>query len=316
MLIHEAGFLRNADHRPHRIEHIDEQEGEDHGQHVPGEDLAPLELAEDRSYAVGERDHAGEMRDGLARRRILDEHADDGRRQDTPEDTAADMEHHQHAGDHKADDGQQARAVGHVAQRYQGRVAVDDQTGVLQADEGDEQADTGTDGMLEAERDGIQDPSADLGQCEDDENDTFNQDGGQGELPTVSHRQADGKHEEGVEAHAGSQRKRFLGPEGHHQRGDDGSQGRRRENGTRRHSGQRTEDARIDGQDVGHRQERRQAGDQLGPDGVLRRIESEGFGQEITHSVWEVCDGSGPDQNTPFMPRQGMMWKPLMPAKL
>ena len=134
----------------------------------------------------------------------------------------------------------------------------DDDLGVQQADEGDEQADAGRDGFLQGNRDGVEDGFADIGQGQDDENQAFKEDGGQGHFPGVAHLQDDGKGEEGVQAHARCQGEGVVGKEGHAQRPDEGGQGRRREDGAFVHAGG-THDGRVDGQDVGHGHERRDA---------------------------------------------------------
>jgi hypothetical protein len=93
---------------------------------------------------------------------ILDEQADDGGGEDAEEDAAADLQDHERAGDGDADQAQEGGAVGDVAEGDQGAVVIGDDAGVLQADEGDEQADTRADGVLERERNRVQDPGAHL----------------------------------------------------------------------------------------------------------------------------------------------------------
>ena len=160
-----------------------------------------------------------------------------------------------------------------VAQTHQRGVIVDNDTGVLQADEGDEQADTGADGFLQGSGDGVQQPGAHLRNRQDDEDNTFNQDGREGELPAVSHSQADRKYKEGVQAHTGSQTKWFFGIQGHDQGSHDGGQGRRSKDGSAGHV-KGTEDAGVDGQDIGHRQEGRNTRDNLCADIVLVGIKA------------------------------------------
>ena len=160
-----------------------------------------------------------------------------------------------------------------VAQTHQRGVIVDNDTGVLQADEGDEQADTGADGFLQGSGDGIQQPGAHLRNRQDDEDNTFNQHGREGELPAVSHAQAHREHEEGVQTHTGSQAKRFFGIQGHDQGTYDGGQGRSRKHRSAGHV-KGTEDAGVDGQDIGHRQEGRNTRDNLCADIVLVGIKA------------------------------------------
>ena len=288
----EAGRLADADHGAHRVEHVDEQEGQDDDEHVPGEDVVPLELHEDGGDAVREGDElrvaggvAGQLGHGFAGRGVLDEEADDGRGEDADEDAAADFEHHEAAGDDEAEDGDEGRAVGHVTEDDEGRVAVHDDAGVLHADEGDEEADTGADGFFQGAGDRVDQVGPDLRDGHEDEQDAFDEDGGQGELPVVAHREADREDEEGVQAHAGGEAEGLLRVEGHDEGTDDGGQGGRREDGALRHPVEGAEDAGVDGQDVGHRQEGRDARDDLRPDIVLLGIKSESLVQEWTHRL-------------------------------
>ena len=116
--------------------------------------------------------------------------------------------------------------------------------------------------------------------------DTFYQHGGEGELPRVAHAQANGIDEEGIQSHARRQSKGFLGIEGHHQRTDDSSQGRCSEHATAGHTWQRAEDCRIDGQDIGHRQESGDARHNLCADIVLLCVEAESFLKNRFHNVF------------------------------
>ena len=148
---------------------------------------------------------------------------------------------------------------GRLFEREQGNLGCrvgDDDLGVQQADEGDEQADAGRNGFLQGHGDGVEDSFADIGQRQDDEDNAFKEDGGQGHFPGVAHLQDDRKGEEGVQAHARCQSEGIVGEKGHAQRPDKGSQGGCREDGTFVHAGG-AHDGRVDGQDVGHGHEGR-----------------------------------------------------------
>ena len=143
----------------HGVEHIYEEEGEHDCQHVPAEDALPLELAEDGADAVGKRYDLGrEGGDGSSGCGILDEDSDDGGGKDTPEDTSTYLRHNKAGSDEEADYAEEGLAMGDVAEADEGGVVVDDDTGILQADEGDEEADTGSYGFLESSGNGIDEP--------------------------------------------------------------------------------------------------------------------------------------------------------------
>ena len=98
------------------------------------------------------------MREGYSRGRVLDDQAEEGGDEDAEQDAAADLEYQEHCGDEDADDGQEAGSMADVTESHEGGVGVDDQAGILQADEGDEQADTGAYGALETQRNGVEYP--------------------------------------------------------------------------------------------------------------------------------------------------------------
>ena len=71
--------------------------------------------------------------------------------------------------------------------------------------------------------------------------------------------------EVGVQPHAGRQRDRVVGQEGHQEAADGRRHAGRREHRAERHA-RRLQDVRVDEDDVGHRQEGRDPGHDLGPD--------------------------------------------------
>ena len=260
-LIDHAGFLRNADNGAHGVEHVDKEEGEEDDEHVEREHFAPLELAEDGGYRRRNVDHfvedgKGTVGDGAVVGRNLPdgEHAEEGSGDDADEDVAGNLEDEQHGGDDDADDGKECGAVADGAEVDKGGSVVDDDAAVLESDEGDEEADTGADGMAEVHRDGVDNPLTHLGEGEDDEDDTLKEDGGKGELPGVTHAKADTKNEEGVETHARGKGERFLGIDCHDEGADDGGQcgGGEYCRGGHALVGKGTENAGVHGQDVGH----------------------------------------------------------------
>ena len=284
LLVHHTGLLRNTNDCSHGVEHVDKEEGEEHHQHVKREHFAPLELAEDRRYRRGNVHHAVEGGESSACNNSVGsgylpngQHAQQGSGNDTNQYIAGHLEDKQHTGNDNADDGQQGRAVADVAQTHQRSIVIDNNAAVLQADKGYEKTDTGADGVAQVQGDGIHNPLPHLGDGEDNEDDTLKENGGEGKLPGVPHAEAHAEDKEGVQSHAGSQRKGFLGIDGHNQRTDDGGQSCGREYGVGGHAlvSQGAENAGVHSQDVGHGQECGDTGYYLGSHAVDSGVEPE-----------------------------------------
>ena len=201
--------------------------------------------------------------------------AGDRRGQDADQDRArhpAGIERgHQDEPDHGQHHGRRLQ----VAQRHQRRRVRLDDAGALQADDGEEQADAGRDRQLEALRDGVDHPLADGREADDQEQDAGQEHGAQRRLPGVAHALDDAVGEVGVEPHARRERHGIVGVEPHEGRAERRGQAGGDEHGPLVHAGV-GQDRRVDEDDVGHGHERRQAGQQLGPDvgAVLFQFES------------------------------------------
>ena len=158
--------------------------------------------------------------------------------------------------DEQADQRQQradavrAEILGEARDRHQ-RGGIHRQTGVLQADEADEQADADGNAALERQRDGVEDRLAHVRQAQHDEDQTLDEDGQQRDLPRVAHAQHDGVGQERIEAHARGQRERQIRHQRHAGRADEGGQRRRQQHGGSVHP-RGGQDARVNGQNVGH----------------------------------------------------------------
>ena len=137
--------------------------------------------------------------------------------------------------------------------------------GVLQTDEADEQADTDRDTDLQCRRDRVEDRFTDIGQGQDDENDTLCEDCGQSDLPGISHAQDNRVGHIGVQAHTCRQCERQVCQQCHQKACKTGRQSCGCEDSTLVHAGV-TENARIDSQDVGHGHEGCNTRHDLGPD--------------------------------------------------
>jgi hypothetical protein len=150
-----------------------------------------------------------------------------------------------------------------VAEGDGGGGAGDDDACVAESDECDEEADASTDCGVELMGDGGEKALADAGVCECEEDDAGEEDGAEGGLPGDVHGFDDGVGEVGVEAHAGCEGERVVG-EGSH---EDAAEGRAETggggDGGEGHAGLR-EDGRVDEDDVGHRDEGGEPGDNFG----------------------------------------------------
>ncbi len=144
---------------------------------------------------------------------------------------------------------------------------VHDDTGVLQADERDEQADTGGDRGLDSGRDGVKDHLAQAGDGQQDEDDAVNQNENQRVCVAQAEGEADGVDEECVQAHAGRLRQRQVGQQTDENGADDGGDGGRDVDRAVADSAEAGEHTGVDHQNVGHCHEGRHTGHDLGAHG-------------------------------------------------
>ena len=160
----------------------------------------------------------------------------------------------------KAGDGEEGGEAGDLPQadRRAGDAEGDD-AGLVQADEGEEEADADGEAVLEGTGDGVGQPAAHLEDGEDGEEDAGEEDGAEGRLPGIAEHLDDGEGDEGVLPHVGGDGKGALGVDAHDQGaeggGDDGGGHRRPARDTGR-----LQDRRVDDDDVGHGQEGGDAG--------------------------------------------------------
>ena len=159
-------------------------------------------------------------------------------------------------------------------QIHTGGGVVDHDAGVLQADEGDEQADTGGDGRLDLVGDGVEDDLAQTGNGQQHEDDAVKQHQHQGVGIAQAQAHTHGVDEIGVEAHAGGLRQRQVGQQADEQGAHHGGNGgghidgtvadaqhvRAVAKGVREHTG-------VDHQNVSHSHEGGDTGHDLRPDG-------------------------------------------------
>ena len=234
------------------VEQVNKEEGRNDREEVQTNDIGEVQLHESRCQ--------------------LADHAQKPCEDDTDQDVAGNFLDDQVSTDDHADQGQQDRdafiiegtALDGIAERkYRDqRGAVNNDMGVLKTDEADEKADTDRYTQLQGRRYRIEDRLPDIGQRQDDENDTFCENGGQGDLPGIPHAHDDRVGQIGVQAHTCGQSEGQICQERHQNTGDRGCQRRRRKDSTLIHAGI-SQNAGIDSQDIGHCHEGRDAGHDL-----------------------------------------------------
>ncbi len=118
----------------------------------------------------------------------------------------------------------------------------------------------------------MDDPFTDLEDRQQEENRARQEHRAQRGLPGVAHGQHDGVGEEGVQAHARRQRDGVVGDQPHDRRTDGCGQTGGDEHRAVIHAGF-GKDARVDEEDVGHRQEGGDTGQDLGAQRGVVRLE-------------------------------------------
>ena len=198
--------------------------------------------------------------------------------EDADQDGALDAEVMQHGKNDEADQSEGDSGGLEVAKAHESISAGgNDNAGALAADQRDEQADAGGDGVLEVLRDAVDNLLTELERGEDDEDEALDQNGGQSDSPGIvaeTHAKADRVGEVGVQAHAGSQSHRVVREEAHDEGCEGGGESRGHKDRVLVHTRCR-EHARVHREDVGHREEGRDAGDDFGFDvgSMARKIE-------------------------------------------
>jgi len=122
--------------------------------------------------------------------------------------------------------------------------------------------------VLETIGDTVDDLLADVGECEDEEEETGQKDDTKSSLPGNAAAKDDGISEVSVEGHAGSEGDWIVGPQAHDERGDRGGNASGEENAFDGHAGF-GEDAGVDDDHVGHGHERGEASEKFSADGGM-----------------------------------------------
>ena len=228
----------------------------------------------------GEVELEGGLRDrgqvvGLRRERDEAERpAGERRGEDADQDRAAHLPRRQRGGHDQPEQSERGAGRVQVAERHRGRRAGDDDPGILEADEGDEQADPARHRREQMRRDRGDDELADAGEGQHQEGDARDEDAAQRHRPRHAHPLDDGEAEIGVEPHARRQRERHVGGDAHQDAGEARGEAGGRRDRRDRHAGL-AQDRRIDQHDIGHGQEGGDAREDLGAQGAAARAELE-----------------------------------------
>src|SRR5579864_7418742 len=258
---------RGADQGAGIVEHVDEQKTEDDDEERGFGKPREIELQQGRRQRRRRRHDAAEFRQ--AKR-----NADRGDDEDADQGAADDAAIVQRRDQHQAEQAQNRLGLVQIAERHQRRLAADYDLGFLERDDAEEQADAGRYGELQVLRDRIDDVLANREDRNQKKDDARAEHGGERLLPGIFHGQHDGKREEGVEPHARRQRDRIIGIERHHQGRYRGRDAGGDEHRALVHAGI-AEDLRIDEDDVDHRQEGGQPGDEFGAQVAARFAQAE-----------------------------------------
>lgn len=302
--IQHIAFGGDPDEGAQGIKGIHEQEGEDDSEEVQAQHMGEVQLQEQGSRAdggkrsqpagqIGEYAEGPQFRIGHVQAGGFTDHAQDPGAQDTEKDVPPDIfddqerreqdpQHGDEHGDPHAVEGTIGHGLGEGIQGdFRGWVGHDD-PGVQQADERDEESDPYRNRLLQGHGDSVEDGFPDGGQRQDDEDDPFEEDGGQGHFPRIPHLEAHGVGKVGVEPHARRQGEGIVGKSGH----EEGAQGRGDggdgEQGPFIHPGG-TEDGGIHDQDVGHGHESGDPGDDFRPHGGVVFLQMEDLFAELFH---------------------------------
>ena len=150
-----------------------------------------------------------------------------------------------------------------VAQGNDSRGAGHDDASVAESDKGDEEADASSDGGVELMRDGSDETLTDACVGKGEEDDSGEEDGAESALPGNAHSFNDGVGEVSIEAHAGGEGDGIVGESAHEDAAKGRAEAGRGGYGGQRHTGLR-ENGRVHEDDVGHRDEGGEAGEDLG----------------------------------------------------
>jgi hypothetical protein len=284
--------LGDGDEGADVVEEIDEEKDEDDFEEADMEGSWDIEM-EGCGFNGGEVVRSGLPVD------LMEDDSEECCGEDADENRGSHAKDLQDRNDKEADDGEDGCGSVKVSEGDGGCGAGDDDAGVAESDEGDEEADASADGCMELVRDGCDEALADASYSENEEDDAGEKDGSEGGLPGDAHAFDDGVGEVGIEAHAGSEGEWVVGGCSHENAAEGRAEAGCGGDGGEWHAGF-GEDGRVDEDDVGHRDEGGESGEDFGaPVGgvggegeVLLEIVDEGaiwrFDGWVVHGI---CNG-------------------------
>src|SRR5215213_6573660 len=222
LLVDELAFLGHGEHRPHGVEEVCHEQGEDHRQQRELQDLPHGE-----NPAPDGRGVEVEVDYPLWQRHDPEDHPHDARYEDPDYDGAPQAARHEHQCRYEPEGSEQDRALREVAEGQVGLGIGHDEPGVLQADERNEQPDSDGDRELEREGYGVEHRLSQVRQDEHGDEHAFDHDDGHRLLPAQTQAQDEGKGHDGVQAEPRGEGQREVRHEAHRYARHRGSYARR-----------------------------------------------------------------------------------------
>ena len=185
--------------------------------------------------------------------------------------------------DRNSDKGNDSNRRRQITKRKKGRFARDDNAATLQTDKCDEKTNADANSVTQASRNSVHDRLTKSARNQDEDNHAFEHNDGHSNTPVDVHAaQAQGIGDDGVNAHTRRQSNRTVGDKAHSNRHDGCADARCGKRRFKRHA-RRNKHLRVNGDDVRHRKECREAADDLISDrritlgNLKKRIHSQPF---------------------------------------
>jgi len=266
-LAEDTAAAAGADEGTDRIKGIRQAECEDRDQNQRdlggiGKQGAETSLGEDRAEGGGKRRTCIREADGLRHSSHAERNTDQSGHDDADQDRALHMKNLQNDDQEQSNQKYPENRLVHRGKSRNARLKVDE-TDIDKAQIGDEKTDAAADRVLQADRDSADDVLSDLGDGDDDVNQTADEDHRKCLLPGELEAETDRENKERIQAHARCLCVRNVSKKTHNQRSDDGCDDGRKEDRAPFHAGL-TQHGRIDHDDVSHCKERGQARNNFG----------------------------------------------------
>jgi hypothetical protein len=193
---------------------------------------------------------------------LMAEDAEQGGGEDSDEHGGSDAKDLEDCDEKETEDREYGRRGVKVAEGDRGGRAGDDDAGVAESDKGDEETDASTDCSVELVGDRGDEALADARKSQCEKDDTGEEDGSEGGLPGNTHAFNNSVGEVGVEAHARGEGERVVGKSSHENAAEGGAEAGGSGDCGEGHAGF-GEDGWVDEDDVSHRDEGGEAGENL-----------------------------------------------------